>query len=229
MSRSPPLAEVLARVLEHRLSTVHVCMPGVIVSYDHTKQTASVQPAIKNVVRSENGEEAIDYPLIPDVPVAHPRAGAWFIHLPLSAGDFVMLHFAERAIDQFRLKGSGKDPLDVRMHDLSDAIAVPCNLAPDANALTGIQADTLSIGLQGGSSLHIKADGTINLGSASPLDAIATANKVATELTALKVALLADAVAAVAASGLYFGAATQTLLNGGWPGSVASTKGKVDP
>lgn len=235
--RAPQLAELLSAVLEHRLSQVHVCMPGIVESYDATKQTASVRPAIKNVIVTGafSGEQELEFPVIPDVPVCHPRAGAWFVHLPLSAGDTVMLHFAERSLDQWRALGGVQNPLDLRKHDLSDAIAVPVNLYPDASPLVGVSADHLSLGKDGGSSIHINADGTIAIGSGTPLDSAATALKVNTELTALKALISGigpDLIALYTLLGIPSPWGTIQLpayLATGAPHDVASTKVKVDP
>jgi Phage protein Gp138 N-terminal domain len=227
--RSPTLAETLREVLEHRLTSLHVCLPGRVESYDPVTQTASIKLTIKSIIRyaDSTGEDELDYPVLQLVPVAHPRAGAWRIHLPLSAGDFVMVHFAERSLEQWRALGDVQSPLDLRKHDLSDAIAVPCNLYPDAEALVGLTANKLSIGKQGGSVININDDGTIAVGSDVPTDAVATANKVNAQLQAL--ASVFTTWVPVPNDG---GAALKLLLTtllATWPADVSSTKVKVDP
>lgn len=233
--REPSLADVLRQSIEHRLAGLHVCLPGEIVSYDAATQTASVRPTIKQVVRSFDGEEVTAYPTIPSVPVAHPRAGDWFVHMPLTPGDTVILVFGERSLDQWRLLGGVQDPLDLRKHDLSDAIAIPGNLYSDARALVGVASTTLSLGRQGGSTIHVKATGEVTLGSETPTDSVATALKVEAARAALNTmltVLAADMTALGVATGI--GASTAAaiaalLLNPAWTASVASTKVKADP
>lgn len=235
--RSPSLAEVIREVIEHRLSSLHVCLPGRIESYDPATQTASIKLVLKNVIHfaDNTGEDELDYPVLPNVKVAHPRSGLWRIHLPLHAGDYVMVMFAERSIDQWRSLGGVVNPLDQRKHDLSDAIAVPCDLYPDAEALSGMDTSRLSIGKQGGSVININDDGTIALGSDAPSDAVATANKVNAQFAALAAAL--TSWVPVPSDG---GAALKVILTtlftvgapfapGPWPADVSSTKVKVDP
>lgn len=235
-SRQPSLAEVLKDFVEYRLSALHVCLPGYVESYDVAKQTCSVKLAVKNVLKVAGGEEALDFPVIPDVPLAHPRAGGWFLHMPITSGDSVLVVFAERSLDQWRSLGGVQDPLDLRKHALPDAIAVPLNLYPDASALVGLAAGSLSLGRQGGSSVHVKPTGAVTLGSETPTDAVATANKVLGELNkiaaaATAIALLppaADLATAIAlANGIK--AAFVSLLAAPFPVSVASTKVGCDP
>lgn len=228
MSATPNMAEVIRKAIDHRLASIHTMLPGVVESYDATKQTASVRIAVQNTITTENGEETIAFPLLTDVPVGHPRAGDWFVHFPIAAGDCVTLHFGERALDQFRLLGADQPVLDFRKHDISDAIAYPVNVYPDAAPLTGLNADTLSIGHISGSTIHIKTDGTVNLGSATPTDAIATANKVNAQLQALATAFAAWVPVPTDGGAVLKGLLT-TLAGTGWPADVASTKGKVDP
>ncbi len=245
MSRSPDLAEVLRAAIDQRLAGVHVCMPGRIVSYDPATQTADVQPTIKNVLDVDEGVEVLAYPVIASVPIAHPRAGAWFVHLPLVAGDSVVLVFAERSMDEWRVRGGSAqiDPGDLRKHHLSDAIAIPGNLYPDAQALSSAAfGDGLSLGKSDGSTIHVKASGEVAIGSLNPTDAVATANNVMLRLNELKAAFLAVAVAPIGVAppvvdpgtAIAVLAALQvavTALLGTpvlFPQAVASTKVKVD-
>lgn len=237
VNRTPSQADVIRAALEHRLAGLHVCLPGEVVSYDVTKQSADIKLSLKNIIESETGEEALEYPVIPDVPICFPRAGAWFIHFPISPGDHMLVLFSERSIDQFRSLGGTQDPLDLRKHDLSDAVALPASLVPDASVLAGVANDHLTVGKSGGSTIHINADGTIGLGSAVPADAAATALKVATELQQFTTIFLTPlntipaaidlASALTAINAVLVGA--KALLLTGWPHDVGSTKVRVDP
>jgi hypothetical protein len=231
VSRTPNLSEAIRLILEHRLSGLHVCLPARVESYDAATQTCSAVPAVKNLIAVEDGDDFEDfeeaYPIISDVPVASPRWGAWHLVAPLAPGDHVTLIFGERALDRWRQLGGIQGPGDLRKHDLSDAIAWPVNVYPDAAALTALPPH-LVLGKLGGSTIHVKEDGTVALGSENPTDAAATANKVAAELGALKAAL--DLWVPVPNDG---GAALKLALSAlfltGWPASTASSKVKVDP
>lgn len=120
-SNSPGLNEVIEMTVDYILNDVHTCMPGQVVSYDASKQTATVQPAIKRVI---NGV-AQPMPQIHNVPVVTPAtSGAWLL-VPVSAGDNVLLHFSGRSIDQWWQHGGQVDPQNPAKFSLTDCIAVP--------------------------------------------------------------------------------------------------------
>ena len=111
----------LRRVIGIELSEVHTCMPGQIVAWDG--QYATVKPALAKSLASG---EALAPPNIVRVPVCFPRGmgGKAIISVPLQSGDPVLLHFAERALENW-LSGNDGEPGDPRQFDLSDAFATP--------------------------------------------------------------------------------------------------------
>lgn len=212
-NRRPSLQTVVEEALRQRIAHLHMNLPAKIISYDADTQTATVKPTVKHRLPTSGGSTLIDYPIIPDVPVCHPRWGAWFVHAPLAAGDFVDLIFGEASIDRWReLGGDNVDPVFDHRFDLSDAIAIPMNLYPVAQALVGLSSSHFSIGKLGGAQLHITDDGQFLLGSAAASIAVATAPKTIAQLQAFAPALgdlstvLQTALAAVA--GLMNAAAT---------------------
>lgn len=137
-SASPGLAETIAMGIDRFLSEVHTCMPATVVSYDYQKQTATVQPSIKEPLAGE----VQTLPQIPNVPVYFPATANAWIRLPVAAGDQVMLHFAERSLDKWNDgDGSPVDPGTLHRHHLSDAIATP-GLRPASQAISPKGAET---------------------------------------------------------------------------------------
>lgn len=125
---TPSTPTALKTVLEARLASVHVSLPGIVVSYDRAKQTADVQPAVNKLVPSAEDEEldiSKRYPVIPAVPVCWPRGGGFFVAADLEPGDAVTLLFSEADYSGWRNSGTVSDPEDKRMHHLSHAIAIP--------------------------------------------------------------------------------------------------------
>lgn len=114
-------AELLGDVLASALLDVHTALPGIVKSYDAATLTAKVQPAVKRILDGE----LETLPLIPNVPVAWPAAGGFLFHLPLEAGDTVMLVFSEAAWAEFRSTGQVSAPKDSMRHSLSYPIALP--------------------------------------------------------------------------------------------------------
>lgn len=163
-SRSPQLVEVLKAAIGQRLVDLHVSMPGRVEKYNLAEQKADIKPLLKRPLLTEDGTEleAESLPVLPDVPIVFPRGGGggtgeFFISWPLAAGDLVHLVFCERSMDIWLSSkdGAEADPVDFRMHDLSDAVAYP-GLYPFKKALKDADAANMVLGHDdGGMQLHI--------------------------------------------------------------------------
>jgi len=165
-TRTPSMAEVLKAALDQKLFDTHTMLPGRVEKYSENPPKADVKPLIKNDLINEDGEELDPevIPVIPDVPVVFPQGGGFFMSLPLKKGDFVYLVFCERSIDRY-VQGAGDDtdPIDLRTHDLSDAIAVP-GFFPFSQAVQNASNDNMVLGQDNdGSQIHIKSGGIIEI------------------------------------------------------------------
>lgn len=121
-NETPTLAQVIKDAIEARLVDLHVSLPAKVVSYDPGTQKASVQALIKRTFVSG---ESVELPVLTDLPVAWPRAGKAWLHLPLKAGDFVQVVFSERSLDEWKPSGTSVAPKEKRKHHLSDGWVVP--------------------------------------------------------------------------------------------------------
>ena len=127
-----------------------------------------------------DGEETVEsLPVLSDVPVIFPRSGQFFISFPVAAGDYVLLVFNERNVDNFEASqlGSEVDPQDFRLHSLADAVAFP-GYFPIAGALKEADAGNLVLGKDdGGVQVHVTPGGTVEVklggGTASQSAAVA--------------------------------------------------------
>jgi len=115
------LADVINMGFRANIMNTHTCLPGEIQSYDSVKLTCSVRLGISPVIDDQPEE----YPIISGVPVVFPRTKNGGITFPLSAGDSALIVFSERNLDQWRTFGPGQPPLDGRIFDINDAIAIP--------------------------------------------------------------------------------------------------------
>lgn len=176
-SGTPSWAEVVSRAIETRVGNLHVALPGKVKSYDASTQTADVQPMVKRIVPSgtdetEDFEEEL--PIIPSVPVLHPRGGGFYCHVPVAAGDSVLLVFCDADPVQWRKTGQNRAPGDRRMHHLSHAIAIP-GLFPSASPIGDASGSNLTLGKDGGIKVTVTASQMQVDGSS---DAAALASKV---------------------------------------------------
>lgn len=164
-TRSPSLEEVLRMATHQALFEVHTALPGKVEKYDEKTQKADVKPLLKRTVINDDGTELSEsLPVISDVPVLFPRAGGFFISFPVQPGDFVLLVFCERSIDKFTAGTGGEvDPVDLRMHDLSDAVALPA-FYPFSRPIKDANPDDLVLGQDaGGAQLAIKDGGKVEI------------------------------------------------------------------
>jgi len=137
MGAEPTLAEIIRLAIASRLMDLHVALPGKVIAYDASKQTAEVQPMIRRAISDSNGEIAHeDLPKIPNVPVKFPRGSgdSYSITWPIAPGDFVLLVFCSWAIGQWRESGDLSDPVDLRKHGLGNPIAIP-GIAPKTGSI----------------------------------------------------------------------------------------------
>lgn len=169
------LADVLISAIRTSQAQVHTALPAKVIKYDAAKQVVDVQPAVKRpIVDSEGNETVESLPQITNVPVAFPRAGDNWLTFPIAAGDFVLLVFAERSIDSWRVKGEESDPQHLRMHSLADAVAIPGVYPSDKKLTTSSSAVVLNAAQE------------LHLGGVDPDQFVALAQSTKNEISALR-------------------------------------------
>ncbi|QPF06735.1 Gp138 family membrane-puncturing spike protein [Raoultella terrigena] len=161
-TRSGALPEVLTSERKTINEQLRVALPGVIQSFDPDTVTAVVQPAIRYIERDNDGNKATkDYPLLVDVPVVFPRGGGCTLTFPVKEGDECLVIFADRCIDFWWQSGGIQEPVDGRMHDLSDAF---CIVGPQSQAkkISGISTTAAQLRTDDGSAfIELAAGGDI--------------------------------------------------------------------
>ena len=163
------LSAAIRLACKNMLKEVHTTIPGYIVSFNPTTQSAQVQVSIRRVyVNNRSGEDvqtAVQVPALIHVPVIFLRGGGWCITFPVKAGDECIVHFSERAIDTWRKNGGVQDPKDWRMHDYSDAIC-QVGLSSEANIITDFDNANMQIrNEEGDVSVTLKANKDIEITS----------------------------------------------------------------
>ncbi|HIA9522033.1 TPA: Gp138 family membrane-puncturing spike protein, partial [Klebsiella pneumoniae] len=132
-----------AHLAQAIMSAMRVSIPGIIQSFDPEAVTAVIQPAIKGAEHDASGAEvSVNLPLLVDVPVIFPRGGGCTLTFPVKAGDECLVIFADRCIDFWWQSGGIQEPVDERMHDLSDAF---CIVGPQSQAkkISGISTSAV--------------------------------------------------------------------------------------
>ena len=123
------LTRAIERIVDARLRDLHTAMPGLVVDFDADTQLASVQPAIRRQMLTNDGEKDIlipsSIPQLINVPIVFPQGGGYHLTIPVSPGDEVLLIFCERSIDQWHEFGTEQVPAIKRFHAYADAFAIP--------------------------------------------------------------------------------------------------------
>lgn len=171
-NRSPSLADVIDHGVQTALGDLRVALPGKVKSYDAAKQSAHVQPILKQTYVDENDvEQSVAFPVIPNVPVMFPGAGGFRITFPLAAGDDVLLVFSDYGLDKYLSNGGATvDPVALHQHALVDAIAIP-GLHPFNKPWAGASTSNMTLGADGGPQVHLTPS-SINLGAAAAHEAM---------------------------------------------------------
>lgn len=122
--------QIYENLINEAMFRTRCCIPCVIQSYNNNKRTVECQPAIREKIINEDGTvQYVNLPILVNVPVVFPSCGSFEIDLPIVPGDECLVLFSDLSIDNFWLKGNVQNPVEVRRHDLSDGIAIPCNLS----------------------------------------------------------------------------------------------------
>jgi hypothetical protein len=117
--------EATRAALDGKQAEMWTALPGIVESYDAERQTCTVQPTIKGKVETQGGAvSSVALPLLVDVPVIFPSGGGFTLTFPIAQGDECLVVFSCRCIDAWWQSGGVQEPLEARMHDLSDGFAI---------------------------------------------------------------------------------------------------------
>lgn len=199
MSRAdrPEAIDVIRAHLDLLEQDMHTCLIARVQSYDAARQVADLVPVVRHAVEQPDGTTAYEeLPVLPHVPIAFPRAGAWFLSMPLAAGDFVVVHVLDASSEHWRAgDGSAQFPGDVRRRSLGSCVAYPANFYPGARALANASGTDLVLGKDDGTRIVIKPSAAGVVEVAGGADFVALAGATDTQLAALRAAVNALASA----------------------------------
>lgn len=157
------LDEVLDGVLERAGAQVRTVVPGVVVSYDTTTQSAAVQPTIREGF-DDAEEERVAWvlpPIVPNAPVCFFAAGGWTMHAPLAPGDPVLLLLPHTSLTEWLDSGSFDNiPNDIRRFDWTDALVLPMPARPEP--LTDLHSEDMVLSGHG-AEIRMSRDGRMSL------------------------------------------------------------------
>ena len=160
----PDLGTLLRAASDRACSTIRVAIPARVELYNAADGTVDAQPLIR--FRDSAGE-AVSEPVVQSVPIAWPGTDSHRIAFPLAKGDTVLLIVADRDIDAWagqvgrRQSSSVVDPATSRIHQITDAIAIPMSTGKRAPSVINglvIEGDRIAIGKQGTELIQLLID-----------------------------------------------------------------------
>lgn len=188
--QKPELAEVINRAVQLALARMFKVRVGRIEKFDASTGLADVKP-LQHEVREEDGTTSTySVAVIPNVPVVSLGGGDFHLTMPVQQNDECVLLCADRSIDLWFDKGGEGDPLDLRRHNPTDAIAI-VGLRSKPRKLSEWPTDRVELGKQGSVKVAVK-DGSVHLGVTSGQDATelaAFASNTKSELNKIRTAL----------------------------------------
>lgn len=122
--------QIYENLINEAMFRTRCCIPCIVQSYNSANNTVECQPAVRERIINEDGTiQYIQLPLLINVPVVFPGSENFDIKFPLSKNDECLVFFSDLSIDNFWQKGSVQNPVEVRRHDLSDGMAIPCRMS----------------------------------------------------------------------------------------------------
>ncbi len=167
--------ELIKRIMGKTGESVHVAMPAKIESYDPLRSIADVLIAIP---QKRSDDTTVNTPIITEVPVLWPRAGAASITFPLKRGDYGLVVFCDYDIGNWAVELDESTPQSLRRHNLTDAVFIP-----------------QTHGLQPSSTLGISVKNGINEALITPLSITLTQGANTITMTDAGVTITSSAIA----------------------------------
>ena len=136
------LSEVLRFTFEQMLKGVYTALPGIVESYNPSTKRARVTVAL-DVLRTDGTLQ--DSPTVANCPVLHPSGGGFVVHMPINAGDAVLMIFTQRGISKFKQTFSKTAPCKEALLSVKDAVVIPgfggLSISPATTAGASMQTE----------------------------------------------------------------------------------------
>ena len=114
----PTLESTILNSIRGSLVDTHTTLIAKITKVN--QKTIDCKPVISRLVNNK----AVDLPVFIEVPIINFLGGSSSIQMPLAVGDYAVLFVVERCFDEWYSGNDFKPPLEARIHDYSDCIAL---------------------------------------------------------------------------------------------------------
>lgn len=126
---SKQIVETLMFTVNEALANLHTCTIAKVTKVN--AKTVNCKPVTNRLVDGVS----IELPEFAEVPLLTLQGGSSYLHFPVAVGDYALLIFTERCFDGWYNGQDNQAPLEHRMHDYSDGIAI-VGINPFADAIS---------------------------------------------------------------------------------------------
>lgn len=120
----PTLVDCFSELKKDIFYNLNCLRIGVIDTFDAASQTASVILVDKKVIETYFNTELKDYSLLTDCPVRIDKGAQGGLTIPINKGDYCVVGFADRDIDNWWQDGNIQATNTARSHSLSDGMVI---------------------------------------------------------------------------------------------------------
>lgn len=121
----PTPEEVFQKALSNLSFEMRVAMPGIVQSWDSTKQTATIKLSLREKINIDGNPQWTEIPLLVDVPLVTIKGAGHLIATAINEGDECWVWFADGCFDASWQSSGVQNQPDLRRHDLSDGFFMP--------------------------------------------------------------------------------------------------------
>lgn len=166
LKSTPRLQDVLDALKQDITKNINCVQVGEIKSFNATRQTATVELSIKQVVDEKDGVKRFQTisPLL-ECPCLFLGGGDSYLTIPPKVGDGCIVLFNDRDIDNWFFDGGKKAPASNRRHDFSDGFVI-VGFRNLQNAISSFSENAVRLQFDDSNKIELKS-GTIE--STTPL------------------------------------------------------------
>ena len=131
---NPNLTDVLQELKADIFNNFNSHRIGKISKIDASNQTAEVELVDKPVIPTSNGDKLTTFPLLVDCPVYVNKSSAGGFTRPITEGEYCLVLFNDRDIDNWFDNGGINQPASKRTHNLTDGLVI-AGFFPTSNSI----------------------------------------------------------------------------------------------
>lgn len=115
---NPTIENVIMSAIANALADTHTNLLAKVTKVN--SKTIDCKPVISKVVNKKK----LELPNFIEVPVINFLGGSSSIQMPIEVGDYCILFVSERCFDNWYAGKDFETPLEIRLHDYSDSVAL---------------------------------------------------------------------------------------------------------